>query len=480
MVTDVLMKEGRNVAMEKSNARKLMASAVCIVASVALLAGLTFAWFTDTATSKDNRIQAGTLKVELLKDGQPVAADAPIFAADKWEPGFSTGAGLAVKNAGDLAIKYELAFRNIVAEDGIDSVLDVYVLDSVRAPASADTPVGTLADFKDGRAVASSNLLKAGQTDEAQNVVVKMREGVGNAYAGKTVTFDILLRATQAASEKDGFGNDQYDAAATLPTAVSSPGEFTAAMTAGGVVELAQDVVLDDQMTIGADTVLDLNGHALTLANGTQSLKAASGTTLTIEGNGTISGVVYADNNGTVVIDVGNDFAINAASNNGWAVYGAMGSSIVINGGTYTATQKGAGVIYTLGATLAVRNATVNVGAATVMNSAGVYSNASSTTLENVTVNAGYSIAVDLKKASGSAVIRGGQFVTDKEADGFSSPTIRYQGTLDISDASITRVNTGIKFSRSYPAPTEVEGLTYANLVFTPVANAKGNDIDYR
>ena len=69
----------------------------CIVASVALLAGLTFAWFTDTATSKDNRIQAGTLKVELLKDGQPVAADAPIFAADKWEPGFSAGAGLAVK-----------------------------------------------------------------------------------------------------------------------------------------------------------------------------------------------------------------------------------------------------------------------------------------------------------------------------------------------------------------------------------------------
>lgn len=110
---------------------------------------------------------------------------------------FSAGAGLAVKNAGDLAIKYELAFRNIVAEDGIDSVLDVYVLDSVRAPASADTPVGTLADFKDGRAVASSNLLEAGQTDEAQNVVVKMREGVGNAYAGKTVTFDILLRATR-------------------------------------------------------------------------------------------------------------------------------------------------------------------------------------------------------------------------------------------------------------------------------------------
>ena len=85
-----------------------------------------------------------------------------------------------------------------------------------------------------------------------------------------------------------------------------------------------------------------------------------------------------------------------------------------------------------------------------------------------------YSIAVDLKNAYGSATVRGGQFVTDKEADGFSSPTIRYQGTLDISDASITRVNTGIKFSRSYPAPTEVEGLTYANLAFTSAANAVG------
>ena len=183
---------------------------------------------------------------------------------------------------------------------------------------------------------------------------------------------------------------------------------------------------------------------------------------------------------GTVIINAGQNFAVNAASDNGCAVYGAMGSNVVINGGTYSATQKGAGVIHALGASLVVRNATVDVGAASVMNSAGIYSNASSTTLENVTVNAKYSIAVDLKNAYGSATVRGGQFVTDKEADGFSSPTIRYQGTLDISDASITRVNTGIKFSRSYPAPTEVEGLTYANLTFTKAANAVGNDIDYR
>lgn len=151
MVTDVLMKEGRNVAMEKSNARKLMASAVCIVASVALLAGLTFAWFTDTATSKDNRIQAGTLKVELLKDGQPVAADAPIFAADKWEPGFSAGAGLAVKNAGDLAIKYELAFRNIVAgRRHRQRVGRVRARQRACACLCRHARWNALADFKDG------------------------------------------------------------------------------------------------------------------------------------------------------------------------------------------------------------------------------------------------------------------------------------------------------------------------------------------
>ena len=39
------------------------------------------------------------------------------------------------------------------------------------------------------------------------NLVVKMRESAGNEYQGASVVFDIVVKATQAAKEQDGFGN---------------------------------------------------------------------------------------------------------------------------------------------------------------------------------------------------------------------------------------------------------------------------------
>lgn len=47
--------------MQKANSRKLAASVALAAASVALLLGLTFAWFTDSVKNEGNRIQAGSL-----------------------------------------------------------------------------------------------------------------------------------------------------------------------------------------------------------------------------------------------------------------------------------------------------------------------------------------------------------------------------------------------------------------------------------
>ncbi len=49
--------------MQKTNSRKLAASVALAAASVALLLGLTFAWFTDSVKNEGNRIQAGTLGI---------------------------------------------------------------------------------------------------------------------------------------------------------------------------------------------------------------------------------------------------------------------------------------------------------------------------------------------------------------------------------------------------------------------------------
>ena len=175
-----------------------------IVASLTLLLGLTFAWFTDTVTNKGNKIQAGTLQVELWNGGENISdSTVPVFDYAKWEPGYSAAADLSVKNAGSLAVKYELTFRagDMSASKGIEDVIDVTV---------DGGSVGTLAEFLNGSAF-DSGTLGAGDSGAAKKVVLKMREGADNQYQGAALNFDILLIATQAPVEADGFGDTDYD-----------------------------------------------------------------------------------------------------------------------------------------------------------------------------------------------------------------------------------------------------------------------------
>ena len=55
----------------KSTKRALLTSALAILMCVAMLIGTTFAWFTDSASTAVNKIQAGTLDValEMSNDG---------------------------------------------------------------------------------------------------------------------------------------------------------------------------------------------------------------------------------------------------------------------------------------------------------------------------------------------------------------------------------------------------------------------------
>lgn len=163
------------------------------------------------------------------------------------------------------------------------------------------------------------------------------------------------------------------------------------------------------------------------------------------------------------------------------SVYGVMNCVIEINGGTYQATQKGF-VINMQGKELTIKNAVIEVSSASVMHSIGIQSSASKTYLENVTVNANYSKAVDLKNAYDESVIKGGTFITEHEADKeFQSPTISYQGTLTISDASITRIGVGILFARPRLTPTEVENLTINDCTFNVIGeNNQFADVDFK
>lgn len=490
--------------------KSLLASGLSLLASCALLAGTTFAWFTDSVTNTGNKIQAGKLDISLNGDSTE-----KLFGSDDsflWEPGRSQKAAVSLSNEGTLWLKYTVAVDQVAAVDTIEpqaditKVLDVYKVakaeqDVTAADLTAENKLGTMAELMtEGGTLQADGILapvgKTGTVDEVVyddsdvfTLVVRMQETAGNEYQGAGVTFDVVVKATQYTYEEDGFGSSDYDADADLDFAVVRTAEQLKAMAdQGGVIEMMGSVALDEDLVFAKDTVIRLNDQTITV-NG--SLKAPVNTTLTIEGNGVIYGTLYAEKtgmkSGTIVVNAGDDFEVVAPEDKGWAVYGGMGSTIRLNGGTYTGSyqKEGAalGVIDVLGSsTLEMRDAVVNVKADSVIHIAGIHSNASTNLLENVTVHANYSRALNFNNAAGHSVVRGGTFVTDHRADeDFYNPTIAYQGTLDISDAAIERVGVGILYTKTYPKPTEVEGLTCERCTFIPTDDEARQylDIDY-
>ena len=71
-------------------------SMLVLLMCLAILVGTTFAWFTDSVSTR-SKIQAGTLDVQLLKDGVDISdSEEKVFDYNLWEPGYTASAALAV------------------------------------------------------------------------------------------------------------------------------------------------------------------------------------------------------------------------------------------------------------------------------------------------------------------------------------------------------------------------------------------------
>ena len=107
----------------KSTKRVLISSTLAILMCVAMLIGTTFAWFTDTASTAVNKIQAGNLDIEVeyrtSSEGDWKTLDnaTDLFGAEGtlFEPGHTRVVELKIKNAGNLALKYKIGM-NVVSE----------------------------------------------------------------------------------------------------------------------------------------------------------------------------------------------------------------------------------------------------------------------------------------------------------------------------------------------------------------------------
>ncbi len=207
--------------------KSLLASGVALLASVALLAGTTFAWFTDSVTNTGNTIQAGTLEIALNGGDETTLFSSGEGTDFWWEPGRSQKATANITNEGTLWLKYTMSFDNVVTtgDANITEVLDVYLVDADAADLTDAKPLGTMKELMAAGSFAAKNNVLApkgytgddGRSSESFTVVVKMKEEADNDYQGAGVTFDIVIHAAQYTYEEDGFGNPNYDEDAEYP-----------------------------------------------------------------------------------------------------------------------------------------------------------------------------------------------------------------------------------------------------------------------
>lgn len=325
--------------MKKSGTSKkvLLMSLLSLVMCCAMLAGSTFAWFTDSVTSGKNKIVAGNLDVELeyapasAAEGGTIAPEAwkkvesttNLFDEHAlWEPGHTEYVYLRVRNAGSLALKYNFtltAYGN--AEGGPETTYttakgqvklsDYLVANKIEGTAQV-TDREKLWLTGDDEAAAlghigmvgytKSDALESGDSD-AFTLAVYMPTSVGNdanwvgaeKAAGEDapqIFLGISINATQVPSESDSF-DDQYDKKAeglliSGDYYATNPSELKDELNSaapGETVVLRDDIEVDQSgaAITGEDVHLNLAGNAIVRSS-------ASGNALKIGSNsGTVA-----------------------------------------------------------------------------------------------------------------------------------------------------------------------------------------------
>ena len=321
----------------KSTKRALISSTLALLMCVAMLIGTTFAWFTDTASTAVNKIQAGNLDVKLMysTDMQTwkEATDQTKLFDDNalWEPGYTQVVYLKIVNAGKLALKYEAGFsKNYTSNRGKNVNGDWYRVDNYLKIGTAETTTkfANREDVWSAIAATEKTLakdvmltdgwitLKAGESSNPFAVAIYMPTSVGNEanasrFRPSSVSgLGIEVRATQATVESDSFDNN-YDAnAATVLKRVEyTDGEHTvtgniqANGTAGAIHGTGTA-----KITVDATTV-----YGTYVSNYAMAVCASSRSEITIKGGefanqapaGSNLSLIYAEDNAKITIEGG-------------------------------------------------------------------------------------------------------------------------------------------------------------------------------
>ena len=340
--------------MAKSTKRNvIVSSALAIAMSVSVMAGGTYAWFTDTAKTSVCKVQAGTLNVGLemnigqngqdewvTAEGETLNFKVAGAIVDKdtqilWEPGCTYELPeLRVINYGNLALKYKMVLSGINGDAELNKVID-WTIGEAALGEDKFLGVGANAEF---------------------TISGHMRETASNEYQGKSIDgVGITVIATQASYEKDST-DDQYDKGAEYPeiTPVDTVDQLKEVLASedvdGKTVKLYDDIDVSEGTAFEVTNksfAIDLNGNKLT--SNKKTLKVSGSTVVIKDSSATANGEISTTDSYPVIEAVNSDVTIedgNFVSNyaksgsSGYAsVITVRNSNLTVNGGYFENTD---------------------------------------------------------------------------------------------------------------------------------------------
>ena len=258
---------------KKATKRALLTSVMALVMCVVMLVGTTFAWFTDTASTAVNKIQAGNLDIELQmknNDGKWVDAENQTLnflqkQGEKqvpsedilWEPGCTYELPeLRIVNKGNLALKYKISISGAKDATPENDKNDLKLLDVIDWTYSV---IGAGGDATAELGTERHLAAKTGEADVFDTLTIKgqMQTSAGNDYQGMAIEgIAITVVATQDTVENDSFGKD-YDENATYPVVVSQ-NELNTSLTLDALKD-ENGKVSPVEVTLGDTTAADIN-----------------------------------------------------------------------------------------------------------------------------------------------------------------------------------------------------------------------------
>ena len=406
---------------KRATKRALLTSVMALVMCVVMLVGTTFAWFTDTASTAVNKIQAGNLDIKLLAEDGVTSLEGATLEWQKaegvegedilWEPGCRYKLQpIIIKNAGTLALKYKIVISGIDGDAKLNEAIE-WTIDGV-----------SLDEEKPLLAGESAKLMIEGH----------MKKEAGNEYQGLSIDgIGITVYATQYTYENDSY-NNTYDEDATYGTGatiIGLDGTYDSLTAAAKAWRESKGVVTGGG-TFGMNSLGTVDSIAWVV----------SGEVATGDGEGVIG------NNGAGQSILGGGYFTPAVTVNNITIKGVNDAKIAKTGDSYLVSAAGKNVVYE------------NI---TFVDTVRIDSNPANLTFKNCKFEAG--LRMPHSATNGNVTIENCTF-TGNESSGYAIFAQGNMASFTISGNKISGCQRGINVQAGNNAVVTIDGNIITNV----------------